>query len=104
MVSLNVGILAIEIYFPPLYVAQEDLEVFDASNNVTKGKYTEGLGQLAMSFVNDREDINSISLTCVNNLLLKNNITKDMIGRLEVGTETVIDKSKSLKTVLMMLF
>lgn len=27
-----------------------------------------------------------------------------MIGRLEVGTETIIDKSKSLKTILMMLF
>ena len=27
-----------------------------------------------------------------------------MIGRLEVGTETVVDKSKSTKTVLMDLF
>jgi len=26
------------------------------------------------------------------------------IGRLEVGTETIIDKSKSVKTVLMQLF
>ena len=34
----------------------------------------------------------------------KNKITKEMIGRLEVGTETIIDKSKSLKTILMMLF
>jgi hydroxymethylglutaryl-CoA synthase len=57
-----------------------------------------------MSFVNDREDINSITLTCVNNLMLKNNITKHMVGRLEVGTETILDKSKSLKTNLMMLF
>lgn len=57
-----------------------------------------------MSFVNDREDINSISLTCVNNLMVKNDITKQMIGRLEVGTETLIDKSKSIKTNLMALF
>lgn len=57
-----------------------------------------------MSFVNDREDINSISLTCVSNLMRKNKIAKEMIGRLEVGTETIIDKSKSLKTILMMLF
>lgn len=78
--------------------------MFDASKSVSKGKYTEGLGQLAMSFVNDREDINSISLTCVSNLMRKNNVAKHMIGRLEVGTETIIDKSKSLKTFLMMLF
>lgn len=93
-----------EVYFPSLYVSQEDLEVFDKSATVTKGKYTEGLGQLAMSFVNDREDINSITLTCVNNIMIKNNITKAMVGRLEVGTETIIDKSKSLKTNLMQLF
>ena len=57
-----------------------------------------------MSFVNDREDINSITLTCVNNLLIKNNISRSMIGRVEVGTETILDKSKSVKTVLMTLF
>jgi hydroxymethylglutaryl-CoA synthase len=27
-----------------------------------------------------------------------------MIGRVEVGTETILDKSKSVKTVLMTLF
>lgn len=69
-----------------------------------KGKYTVGLGQDAMSFVNDREDINSISLTCVKNLLDKNNIAPEKIGRLEIGTETIIDKSKSVKTTLMELF
>lgn len=57
-----------------------------------------------MACVNDREDINSISLTCVNNLLKKNNISPTQIGRMEVGTETLIDKSKSVKTILMNLF
>ena len=54
-----------------------------------------------MACVNDREDINSISLTCVSNLLKKNNVNPSDIGRLEVGTETLIDKSKSVKTTLM---
>ena len=95
------GILGIEIYFPSTYVAQEDLEVFD---KVPKGKYTIGLGQETMACVNDREDINSISLTCVRNLLIKNKIKPEQVGRLEVGTETLIDKSKSVKTTLMTLF
>ena len=97
----DVGIIAMEIYFPSTYVDQTDLEAF---NKVPKGKYTIGLGQLAMACVNDREDINSISLTCVNNLLKKNNISPSQIGRLEVGTETLLDKSKSVKTILMNLF
>lgn len=57
-----------------------------------------------MACVNDREDINSISLTCVKNLLEKNNIKPTQIGKLEVGTETLLDKAKSIKTVLMQLF
>ena len=57
-----------------------------------------------MAIVNDREDINSICLTCVKNLLEKNNISPSSIGRLEIGTETFLDKSKSVKTTLMQLF
>lgn len=38
------------------------------------------------------------------NLLEKYHIDPRQIGKLEVGTETLIDKSKSLKTVLMGLF
>lgn len=37
-------------------------------------------------------------------LLEKYNIDPKSIGRLDVGTETIIDKSKSVKTVLMDLF
>lgn len=97
----KVGIWAMEIYFPPQFVAQQDLEAFDGAS---AGKYTIGLGQSALSFVNDREDIASVSLTCLKNLMAKNGIKPEQIGRLEVGTETLIDKAKSLKTVLMSLF
>jgi hydroxymethylglutaryl-CoA synthase len=40
----------------------------------------------------------------VSNLLKNNNLQPSQIGRLEVGTETLVDKSKSTKTVLMDLF
>lgn len=97
----GVGICAIEVYFPSTYVTQEDLE---AANCVSKGKYTVGLGQDAMAFTGDREDINSICLTVVQSLLEKYSISPRDIGRLEVGTESLVDKSKSTKTVLMSLF
>lgn len=44
------------------------------------------------------------SLTVVKSLLEKNGIAPERIGRLEVGSETVIDKSKAIKTSLMQLF
>ena len=49
-------------------------------------------------------DIYSFALTTVASLLKKYNIDPKSIGRLEVGTETLLDKSKSVKSVLMQLF
>jgi hydroxymethylglutaryl-CoA synthase len=95
---------------------------------VSAGKYTIGLGQTRMSFCDDREgkhfpnnclvyrelklwltrnsfaDIYSMALTVVSSLLRKYKIDPTSIGRLEVGTETILDKSKSVKSVLMQLF
>jgi hydroxymethylglutaryl-CoA synthase len=96
----NVGILALEMYTPSRFVAQEDLELADEC----VGKYTSGLGQLQMAFTDDREDITSCMLTVVDSLLKKYSVSPNQIGRIEVGTETLIDKSKSVKTSLMRLF
>ncbi|KMQ48645.1 Hydroxymethylglutaryl-coenzyme A synthase, N-terminal [Trichophyton rubrum] len=68
----DVGIKAIEIYFPSHYVAQSELETFLGASS---GKYTIGLGQTKMGFCDDRE-----------------------------GTESILDKAKSCKSVLMQLF
>lgn len=97
----NVGVLAVEIYFPPTCVQQEALEAHDG---VSKGKYTIGLGQDCMAFCTEVEDIISMSLTAVTSLLENYGIDPKQIGRLEVGSETVLDKSKSIKTFLMQIF
>ncbi|VBB30766.1 unnamed protein product [Acanthocheilonema viteae] len=97
----QVGIRGIELYIPKLYITQKDLETFD---NVQKGKYTVGLGQEEMSFCADHEDITSICLTVVSKLLKNYKLSASDIGFLCVGTETLTDKSKSVKTSLMKLF
>ncbi|QMW48456.1 hypothetical protein G4B11_011974 [Aspergillus flavus] len=97
----DIGIKAIEVYFPSRYVPQSELETFLGAS---AGKFTIGLGQQNMSFCDDREDIYSLALTTVSSLLRKYSIDPKTIGRLEVGTETLVDKSKSCKSVLMQLF
>ena len=97
----NLGIIDIQIYFPKYYISQYELEEYD---KVPHGKYTIGLGQTNMAFVDDNEDINSMCLTVLDKLINKNNISLNQISRIEVGTETIIDKSKSVKTHLMELF
>jgi hydroxymethylglutaryl-CoA synthase len=59
---------------------------------------------LLAGFCDDREDIYSITLTTLSSLFRKYSIDPNSIGRLEVGTETLLDKSKSVKSVLMQLF
>uniref|UniRef100_A0A673IAF1 Hydroxymethylglutaryl-CoA synthase n=1 Tax=Sinocyclocheilus rhinocerous TaxID=307959 RepID=A0A673IAF1_9TELE len=97
----DVGIMAVEVYVPSQYVEQAELEEF---NGVGAGKYTVGLGQARMGFCSDREDISSLCLTVVQRLMERSCLSYQSVGRLEVGTETIIDKSKSTKTVLMQLF
>ncbi|CAF1161791.1 unnamed protein product [Adineta steineri] len=97
----SVGILACELYIPSLYVEQSSLETYD---NVSKGKYTIGLGQQRIAICSDHEDICSLCLTVLSRLLDQTGVHPQQIGRLDVGTETLVDKAKSIKTVLMQLF
>ena len=96
----GVGIIDIEFYTPSAFVQQEELERHD--NCI--GKYTEGLGQQQMSLCDGREDGQSLALTAVNRLLCRTCIDRRRIGRIDVGTETLVDTSKSTKTTLMSLF
>ena len=50
--------------------------------------------------MSDREDINSVMLSAVSRLLERYEIDPALVGRLEVGTESLVDKSKSSRTTL----
>ncbi|KAK1524051.1 hydroxymethylglutaryl-CoA synthase [Colletotrichum costaricense] len=97
----NVGIKAMEIYVPGQCL---DQSLFEQHQGVSAGKYTIGLGLKYMNFCNDREDASSMALTAISSLMRKYDINPNSIGRLEVGTESLVDKAKSVKTVLTQLF
>lgn len=99
--ATDVGVLAMDMYFPKHYVAQSDLETF---NGVSAGKYTIGLGQSKMAFCTDREDIYSVCFSAVERFMRVNAIPYSWIGRVEVASETILDHSKAIKTHLMSLF
>ncbi|KZT59654.1 putative hydroxymethylglutaryl-CoA synthase [Calocera cornea HHB12733] len=89
------------MYLPKRCISETDLETYDG---VSAGKYTIGLGQKFMAYIDDREDIISFALSAVASLLKKYNVDPKDVGRIEVGTETLVDKSKAVKTHLMDLF
>ena len=92
------GIHSVYTYFPSRFVSQAECEDHDG---VRPGKYTKGLGQEAMSVVDPHEDIVSMALTACKALMERHGLEPSEIGRIEVGTETIHDKSKSVKTYLM---
>lgn len=98
--SHNVGIHAMELYFPRYMVRQADMERFHGA----EGKYTAGLLQEAITFCGDDEDAVSMAMTAVSRLMRRYGIAWSRIGRLEVGTESLVDRSKAIKTHLMSLF
>ena len=50
-----------------------------------------------MGIVSDQEDVNSLALSVFDKLVESYQVDLRNIGRLEVGTETLVDKSKSVK-------
>jgi hydroxymethylglutaryl-CoA synthase len=56
----NVGILAMECYFPKNSLPQTALEEVDDC----PGKYTVGLGQQSLAYFDDREDVAVGSQPC----------------------------------------
>ncbi|KAI1280377.1 Hydroxymethylglutaryl-CoA synthase, cytoplasmic [Halotydeus destructor] len=97
----DIGIIDLEMYFPSEYIEQSELEAYDG---VSAGKYVIGLGQTRMGICSDSEDIHSLSLTVTKRLMEKAGVSPTDVGFLMVGTETILDKSKSVKSVLMQLF
>jgi len=96
----HVGILALELYVPPLKVLQADLEAHDG----VPGKYTIGYGQSALAVCSAREDATSMALTALAHLLRKCGVLPERVGRLDVGSESGNDGAKSIKSSLMVLF
>ena len=94
---LKVGIVSLEYYSPRNCIDQSDLEAF---MRVSKGKFTIGLGQKRMRFCSELEDVNSMAMTVTRRILSRFPELLRKIGRLEYATETLLDKSKSTKTIL----
>ncbi|GBF91211.1 hypothetical protein Rsub_04880 [Raphidocelis subcapitata] len=93
----DVGILGLYLYFPRYLVEQSDLEAADG----VPGKYTSGLGQRQLGFCGDREDVVSMGATAMLRLMEAYGVDAAEVGKLEVGTETAVDRSKSVMSYLM---
>lgn len=121
----NVGIHTIEVYYPQFYIKQTEMEEYDSRPDrygpSVIGKYTKGIGMTEARFPTDDEDPVSFAMTVTHRLVERMsrdgfNMTGhyapdgqtlspwNAIGRLDIGSESLIDRSKSMKTYVMDLF
>jgi len=119
------GVHTIEIYYPQFYIKQTEMEEYDARPDrygpSVIGKYTKGIGQIEARFPTDDEDPVSFAMTCIHRLLER--MERDgwnetgrwsdsgetlpvwhAIGRIDVGSESLVDRSKSIKSYVMDIF
>lgn len=121
----NVGIHTIEVYTPQFYFKQIEMEEYDSRPErygpSVIGKYTKGIGMIEGRFPTDDEDPVSFCMTVVHRLVERMervgfNMTAlfnpegetlnpwNAFGRIDVGSESLIDRSKSMKSYVMDLF
>ena len=68
------------------------------------GKYTVGLRMAEWAACDEDEDVVSMALTAVRRLVEAQGLRYEDVGMLQVGTESLLDRSKSVKSHLMALF
>ena len=68
------------------------------------GKYTQGLMMTEFCGTGEDEDPVSIALTALSRLMYRYNVKFEEVGMMYVGSESLLDRSKSIKSNLMMLF
>ena len=90
---------AIEVYAPRFYSRAAAL---DATSGTT-GKLIRGLLIEEESACGEDEDVVSLALTAVHRLMTRHNVHPRQIGRVAVSSNSIVDRSKSIKTEVMAL-
>jgi len=96
----NAGIHAIEAYTPRHACKAADLE----KAHGVDGKYVSGLMMQEFAGPGTDEDPVSFGLTAVSRLMWKYRLKHAEVGMMYVGSESLIDRARSIKENLMMLF
>lgn len=89
--SPTAGIDDISTYIPSLMLP---IETLADARNLEYAKLNKGLGLEAMSVPDAHEDVATMAANAVLDLILKNGLSPQSIGRIYVGTESAVDGSK----------
>lgn len=96
----NAGIHALEVHTPRHACKASDLE----KAHGVDGKYVIGLMMSEFAGPGEDEDPVSFALTAVSRLLWRYRVKHHEVGMMYIGSESLLDRAKSIKSNVMMLF
>lgn len=93
-----VGIDDMAAYIPKIYLP---IETLAAARNLEYAKLNKGLGLEAMSVADAHEDVATMAANAVLELMEKNSLRPQEVGRIYMGTESSVDGSKPMATYVL---
>jgi hydroxymethylglutaryl-CoA synthase len=91
-----VGIDDFSVYVPKLFVSTTG--EFAISRGIEPAKLTNGIGIECMAIPDVHEDAASMAAMSFLDLMKRNNLKPDQVGRIYVGTESGVDEAKAIGT------
>lgn len=96
--SVPVGIDDLSVYVPKLFLSTTG--EFAASRSIDPAKLTKGIGIERMSIPDAHEDAATMGAMSVLDLMKRNDLLPDQIGKIYVGTESGVDEAKAIGTYI----
>ncbi len=93
-----VGIDDMAAYIPKLYLP---IETLAEKRELEYVKLNKGLGLSAMAFPDAHEDMATMAANAILDLMLRNGIAPQSIGRIYIGTESALDGAKPMASYVM---
>jgi len=97
-VSDPVGIDDISVYVPKLFLPTTG--DFAASRSIDPSKLTKGIGIESMSIPDAHEDSATMGAMSLLDLMKRNDLLPEQIGKIYIGTESGVDEAKSMGTYI----
>lgn len=93
-----VGIDDLSVYVPKLFLPTSG--EFASSRSIDPAKLTEGIGIERMSIPDAHEDAATMGAMSMLDLMKRNDLSPDQIGKIYVGTESGVDEAKAIGTYI----
>ncbi len=92
---MRIGIDDMACYVPSLYL---DIRQLAEARGIAYEKLAHGLGLLKMAITDAHEDAATMAAEAIAELMTKNNLRPEQIGRIYLGTESALDAAKPTAT------